>query len=235
MGAIAAGVQACRNRIESACKTAQRAPESVLLLAVSKTFSASAIREANAAGQTAFGESYLQEALLKQSELSDLALDWHFIGPIQSNKTRSIAEHFSWVHSLDRLKIAQRLSEARSTHASALNVCIEVNVSGEDSKHGATIEQAMHLAHEVSCLPNLRLRGFMTIPQASADPVAQRAQFHRLKALFDAARQSGLDVDTLSMGMSDDLESAIMEGATIVRVGTAIFGYRDYSNNKVKA
>jgi len=210
-----------------ACRAARRPPKSVRLLAVSKTFPAEAVRAAHAAGQTAFGESYLQEALAKQAALADLALEWHFIGPIQSNKTRPIAEHFAWVHGVDRLKVAQRLSEARPAGLPALNVCIQVNVSGEASKHGVAPDQALELARQVAELPRLRLRGFMAIPRETADPDAQRAQFASLRKLLEAS--AGLGLDTLSMGMSGDLEAAIMEGATIVRVGSAIFGKRDYT------
>jgi pyridoxal phosphate enzyme (YggS family) len=227
MGAIAAGLQACRERIAAACLAAHRPADSVDLLAVSKTFPAAAVRAAHAAGQTAFGESYLQEALAKQAELADLPLEWHFIGPVQSNKTRPIAEHFAWVHGIDRLKIAHRLSEARPAGLPALNVCIQVNVSAEASKHGVAPDQALALARQVQCLPGLSLRGFMAIPRETADPGAQRAQFATLRRLLDEA--AGLGLDTLSMGMSGDLEAAIMEGATIVRVGSAIFGRRDYT------
>ncbi|MFA5082839.1 MAG: YggS family pyridoxal phosphate-dependent enzyme, partial [Hydrogenophilaceae bacterium] len=220
MGAIAAGLQACRERIAKACEMAGRAPASVTLLAVSKTFSAEAVLEAHQAGQTAFGESYLQEALAKQAALADLALEWHFIGPIQSNKTRLIAEHFAWVHGVDRLRIAERLSEARPDGLPPLNVCIQVNVSGEASKHGVAPEAAITLAQAVAGLPRLNLRGFMAIPRETPDPAEQRAQFARLAQLFGQAE--GLGLDTLSMGMSGDLEAAIMAGATIVRVGTAI-------------
>lgn len=226
MGAIAAGLQACRERIAAACRQAGRPPDSASLLAVSKTFPAAAVREAWQAGQTAFGESYLQEALSKQEALADLALEWHFIGPIQSNKTRPIAERFAWVHGVDRLKVAQRLSEARPADLPPLNICIQVNVSGEASKHGVAPDAALTLAREIVHLPRLRLRGFMAIPRETPDPAEQRRQFARLRQLFEQAADLG--VDTLSMGMSGDLEAAIMEGATIVRVGSAIFGRRDY-------
>lgn len=226
MGAIAAGLQACQERIAEACRSARRDPAEVALLAVSKTFPAEAVREAEAAGQRAFGESYLQEALAKQDILSDLALEWHFIGPIQSNKTRPIAERFAWVHGVDRLKIAQRLSEARPPALPPLNLCLQVNVSGEASKHGVAPDQALALAREVATLPRLKLRGLMAIPRPTPDPTEQRAQFALLRRLYEQA--DGLGLDTLSMGMSDDLEAAVMEGATIVRIGTAIFGKRDY-------
>lgn len=228
MGAITAGLQDSRERIRKACETAGRAPASVDLLAVSKTFPADAVREAHAAGQHRFGESYLQEALAKQTELADLDLEWHFIGPIQSNKTRPIAEHFSWVHGVDRLKIAQRLADARPDGMLPLNVCIQVNISGEDSKHGVAPDETLSLAKEVAALPRLRLRGFMCIPQTSDDPEEQRKPFRRMRELFDQARAAGLPIDTLSMGMSGDIEAAVLEGATLVRVGTAIFGRRNY-------
>jgi len=227
MGAIAAGLQACLERIAEACGRARRDPAEVTLLAVAKTFPAEAVREAYAAGHTAFGESYIQEALAKQDALSDLPLEWHFIGPIQSNKTRPIAERFAWAHGVDRLKIAQRLAEARPAALPPLNVCIQVNVSGEASKHGVAPDLALALAREVAALPRLRLRGFMAIPRPTPDRAEQRAQFARLRQLYE--QSDGLDLDTLSMGMSDDLEAAVMEGATIVRIGTAIFGKRDYS------
>jgi PLP dependent protein len=229
MGAIAAGLQVCRTRIAAACHLAGRDPCAVRLLAVSKTFPAEAVREAWQAGQRAFGESYVQEALAKQDALADLAIEWHFIGPIQSNKTRPIAERFAWVHGVDRLKIAQRLSEARPSGLPDLNVCIEVNVGGEASKHGVAPAEAMALAHALVGLPGLRLRGFMAIPRAGGDLADLRAQFACVRGLLDEAQGSGLDVDTLSMGMSGDLETAILEGATMVRVGTAIFGNRDYT------
>jgi hypothetical protein len=229
MGAIPAGLQDCRERIVQACRLAGRQPDSVRLMAVSKTFPATAVREAYQAGQRLFGESYLQEALPKLAELADLDLEWHFIGPIQSNKTRPIAERFAWAHGVDRLKIAQRLAEARPADLPALNVCIQVNVSGEASKHGVALTDALELAGEVNRLPRLRLRGFMSIPQATDDPAEQRRPFRQLRELFDQTRATGIPVDTLSMGMSDDLEAAILEGATLVRVGTAIFGKRDYT------
>lgn len=228
MGAIAAGVQDSRERIERACREAGRAPGSVALLAVSKTFPAEAVREAHAAGQRLFGESYLQEALPKLAALADLDLEWHFIGPIQSNKTRPIAEHFAWVHGVDRLKIAQRLAEARPDNLPPLNVCVQVNVSGEASKHGVPPAEALELAREIAGIERLRLRGFMCIPEATDDPGQQRQPFRRMRELLDRTRAADVEVDTLSMGMSGDLEAAILEGATLVRVGTAIFGRRHY-------
>ena len=226
MSTIAENIAKVRERIREAAQASQRNPDSVRLLAVSKTHPAQAVREANASGQVDFGENYLQEALAKQLELADLDLAWHFIGPIQSNKTRAIAEHFHWVHSVDRLKIAQRLSEQRPDHLPPLNVCLQVNVSGETSKSGCAPEELPALAQAVTQLPRLRLRGLMTIPEPSDDPQAQREPLARLRQLRDALNA---DLDTLSMGMSQDLEAAIAEGATWVRIGTALFGARDYS------
>ncbi len=202
-----------------------RDPASVGLLAVSKTQPAAAIRDAFAAGLRDFGENYLQEALDKQAELDDLPLTWHFIGPIQSNKTKAIAEHFDWVHSVDRLKIAQRLSDQRPATLPPLNVCLQVNVSGEASKSGCAPQEVQQLARAITALPRLRLRGLMCIPAPSEDPAEQRAAFARLRQLRD---ELALDLDTLSMGMSQDLEAAIAEGATWVRIGTALFGARDH-------
>jgi pyridoxal phosphate enzyme (YggS family) len=226
MGAIATSLQACHRRIEAACLKAGRSRDEISLLAVSKTFPAAAVRAAWQAGQRAFGESYLQEAVAKLEELRELPLEWHFIGPIQSNKTRAIAELFQWVHGVDRLKVAERLAEARPADAPLLNVLIQVNVGGEASKHGVAPEAALPLARAVMQLPRLRLRGFMTIPRPSDDPMDERAQFAVMQTILDAARAAGLPLDTLSMGMSDDLEAAILEGSTLVRIGTAIFGKR---------
>lgn len=223
----AARLRGVRGRIAAAAARAGRDPASVELLAVSKTFEAAAVRALAAAGQRAFGENYLQEALVKQAALADLALEWHFIGPIQNNKTRAIAENFSWVHGVDRLKTAERLSAQRPPGLPPLQVCIEVNVSGEASKGGVSAEALPELAEAVAGLPRLRLRGLMTIPAPTRDTDAQRAAFRRLHELFDGLRQ-GYALDTLSMGMSADLEAAILEGATIVRVGTALFGERNY-------
>lgn len=228
MGAIAAGLQACHARIGAACAAAHRPVAGVGLLAVSKTFPGEAVREAWRAGQRAFGESYVQEAVVKLAELADLPIEWHFIGPLQSNKTRPVAERFDWVHGVDRLKIAERLSVARPDSMPALNVLVQVNVGGEASKSGVAPSEAIDLARAVARLPRLRLRGFMTIPRPSHDTLELRAQFALLKGIFDAARAAGLSLDTLSMGMSDDLEAAILEGSTLVRVGTAIFGKRDH-------
>lgn len=227
MSTLADNLHAIRTRIDGAAKASHRDPASVQLLAVSKTKPASAIAELHRAGVRDFGENYLQEALTKQTELSDLPLIWHFIGPIQSNKTKAIAEHFDWVHSVDRLKIAQRLSEQRPTGLSPLNICLQVNVSGEDSKSGCTPEQLPALAQAVAALPNLRLRGLMAIPEPTDDPAVQHAAFARLRQLQEAL---GLGLDSLSMGMSHDLEAAIAQGATWVRIGTALFGARDYGH-----
>ncbi|MCU1762673.1 YggS family pyridoxal phosphate-dependent enzyme [Pseudomonas sp. 14P_8.1_Bac3] len=226
MSTIADNIALVSSRIRAAALAAHRDEQSVQLLAVSKTKPAEALREAHAAGLRDFGENYLQEALSKQLELADLPLIWHFIGPIQSNKTRAIAEHFAWVHSVDRLKIAQRLSEQRPADLPPLNICIQVNVSGEASKSGCTPADLPVLAKAISELPRLKLRGLMAIPEPTEDRAAQDAAFaavHSLQASLD------LPLDTLSMGMSHDLESAIAQGATWVRIGTALFGARDYA------
>ncbi len=228
MSTIAENIAKVGARIREAAQASGRDCASVGLLAVSKTKPAEAIRQAHAAGVRDFGENYLQEALEKQLELSDLPLIWHFIGPIQSNKTRSIAEHFAWVHSVDRLKVAERLSAQRPAHLPALNICLQVNVSGEASKSGCAPEELPALAYAVTQLPNLKLRGLMTIPEPTEDPAEQRAAFAHLKELQASLN---LDLDTLSMGMSHDLEAAIAEGATWVRIGTALFGARDYATN----
>lgn len=229
MGAIAAALQACQNRISGACKQAGRGTSCATLLAVSKTFPEIAIREAWVAGQRCFGESYVQEALGKMETLSDFSIEWHFIGPLQSNKTRQVAEHFDWVHGIEREKIARRLSEQRPSHMPPLNACIQVNVSGETSKHGVSPAQALALARTVSGLTNLKLRGFMAIPEPTPDLSVRHARFRVLADLLLQARQAGLTMDTLSMGMSADLETAVAEGSTLVRVGTAIFGVRQYA------
>ncbi len=221
---------AVRARIVSACGEAGRDPDSVQLLAVSKTFDAGAVRALAAAGQRAFGENYLQESLEKMTALADLPLTWHFIGPIQSNKTRPIAENFAWAHSVDRLRVAERLSAQRPSGLAPLQVCIEVNVSGEASKGGVAPPDLPALADVVAMLRGLRLRGLMAIPAPTPDPAAQRAAFRQVRELFDDLNSRGHALDTLSMGMSADLESAILEGATIVRVGTALFGERNYTH-----
>lgn len=223
---ISARLQNIAERIAQAAIVSGRDPSEVQLLAVSKTWPAESVREAAAAGQRAFGESYVQEAIDKLDALAGLGLEWHFIGPLQSNKTRPVANAFAWVHSVDRLRIAQRLSEQRDVHLPPLQVCIQVNVSGEASKSGVAPDALPDLARAVAALPRLQLRGLMTIPEATSDVVLQRARFATLRQLKDGLVASGLPLDTLSMGMSDDLEAAIAEGATIVRVGTAIFGSR---------
>ena len=227
MTSIAANLQAVRARIAAASVAAGRPAESVRLLAVSKTWPAASVREAVAAGQRAFGENYVQEAVDKAKELAGLSLEWHFIGPLQSNKTRLVAENFAWVHSVDRLKIAERLAAQRPSDLAPLQVCIQVNVSGEASKSGCGPDQAATLAHAVTALPGLCLRGLMAIPEPSEDKQLQRRRFALLRQLHGQLNAGGLKLDTLSMGMSHDLEAAIMEGATLVRIGTAIFGERD--------
>ena len=219
-------LQAVQARIAAAVAEAGRDAATLRLLAVSKTFDATAVRDLAACGQRAFGENYVQEALEKQTSLQDLPLEWHFIGPIQSNKSRAIAENFSWVHSVDRLKIAERLSAQRPPGLPPLQVCIEVNVSDETSKGGVMPTELSGLAEAVSTLPGVQLRGLMAIPAPTPDAAAQRAAFRQVRELFEALRARGHAIDTLSMGMSGDLEAAILEGATIVRVGTALFGER---------
>ena len=215
-----------RQRLEQACVQAGRRSGEVQLLAVSKTFGVDAVRQAHAAGQTAFGENYIQEAVEKITALVDLPLQWHCIGPVQSNKTRLVAQHFDWVHTIDRLKIAQRLSEQRSANKPPLQVCIQVNVDGGATKSGVLPEEALELAQQITQLPRLQLRGLMCIPEPAPDFVAACAVFKRARALFDALIAAGVPLDTLSMGMSADMEAAIHEGSTMVRVGTAIFGGR---------
>ena len=228
MTTITSNVQATQVRLNQACFTAGRHPETVHLLAVSKLHPAEAGRQAHAAGLCAFGENYVQEGLDKIAVLADLrpVLAWHLIGPLQSNKTRAVAEAFDWVHSIDRLKTAQRLSEQRPDHMPPLNVCLQVNISGEDSKSGAAPAEVPALARAVAALPRLRLRGLMSIPEPERDLEAQRRPHRALRELFDQLNAEGLGLDTLSMGMSADLEAAILEGATLVRIGTAIFGAR---------
>lgn len=227
---LQANLRRVHERINAAAQAVQRTADSVALIAVSKTFGAAAVIAAARCGQRDFGESYVQEALDKAAQLRALAPDldvrWHFIGPIQSNKTRALAEHFDWVQSVDRLKIAQRLSEQRASERPPLNVLLQVNISGEATKSGAAPADVPALAAAIAALPRLRLRGLMAIPAPTPDATLQRAQFARLRRLFDELRARGLDLDTLSMGMSDDLEAAIAEGSTMVRIGTAIFGAR---------
>lgn len=226
MAIIAANLQAVRARIVRAATGAKRAPDSVRLLAVSKTCDAAQLIAAWQTGQRAFGENFVQEALDKARELAHLAIEWHFIGPLQSNKTRPVAEHFAWVHGIEREKIAQRLNDARPAHLPPLNVLIQVNVSGETSKSGVAPGMEHDLAAAIRRLPRLRLRGLMTIPEPTPDTALQRARFALLRRLKEGLQANDAAIDTLSMGMSDDLEAAIAEGATIVRVGTAIFGAR---------
>ncbi|MBC8008256.1 MAG: YggS family pyridoxal phosphate-dependent enzyme [Prolixibacteraceae bacterium] len=225
MTTIAARLQAVRSRIATAAAAAGRSPQDIRLIAVSKTFAPAAISEAHGARQTVFGESYVQEAQAKIAVLPP-HLEWHFIGPIQSNKTRQIAELFAWAHSVDRLKIAERLSSSRPAGLPPMQICIQVNVSGEESKSGVRAEEALALAKAISVLRGIRLRGLMTIPEPGADMQALKSQFRQVRELKDEIVGYGIALDTLSMGMSDDLEAAIAEGATMVRVGRAIFGQR---------
>ena len=224
---IADNLREVHARVARAALDCGRDPQSITVLAVSKTFDHMAVLEVMQSGQRNFGENYLQESLDKQKAVAHPELIWHFIGPIQSNKTRGIAENFAWVHSLDRLKIAERLSAQRPITAPALNVCIEVNVSGEASKSGVLPEELASLADKAAVLPQLKLRGLMAIPAPTTDPAQQRAAFRQVRELFDGLNQRGHHLDTLSMGMSSDMEAAIAEGATLVRVGTAIFGKRE--------
>ena len=230
---ISENLQLVQHRIATSAQAAGRDPSSITLLAVSKTFDAQAVLTAAQAGQRAFGENYVQEAIDKISatrELNpNLQLEWHFIGPIQSNKTRQIAEHFDWVHSVDRLKIAQRLSEQRPADMQPLQICLQVNVSGEATKSGLEPDALLELARVVNTLPNIRLRGLMAIPEPTEDVEQQRAAFAKLRLMQNDLQAVGIQTDTLSMGMSGDMDAAIAEGATIVRIGTAIFGGRDYA------
>ena len=227
MTTISANLQAVITRIEAAARQFGRNPDGISLLAVSKTWAASDVREAALAGQKSFGENYVQEGIDKARSLESLGLEWHFIGPLQSNKTRPVAETFDWVHAVDRLKIAERLSEQRPESLPALQVCIQVNVSGEQTKSGVSLDETAALAHRVAALPRIRLRGLMAIPEPVEDFAEQRIAFRRLREAFEQLNKEGLSLDTLSMGMSHDLEAAIAEGATMVRVGTAIFGERN--------
>jgi pyridoxal phosphate enzyme (YggS family) len=229
MASIAENILQVRGRIASACQAFDRLPANVNLLAVSKTCPSVAVREAHAAGQRDFGENYVQEALGKIAELAELRGDlrWHLIGPLQSNKARDVAAHFDWVHSVDRMKLAQRLSELRPPGLAPLQVCLQVNISGEASKSGAAPQDVPALARAVAALPRLKLRGLMAIPEPAGDLASQRAPHRALRELLQALNAEGLALDTLSIGMSADLEAAIAEGATWVRVGTAIFGSRD--------
>lgn len=230
MGSIGSNLQGVKRRIAEAANGAGRNAESVTLLAVSKTFPAEAVREAHAAGQRAFGENYVQEALAKIESLADLRreIEWHLIGPLQSNKTRPVAENFDWVHSVDRLKIAERLAEQRPPALPPLQLTLQVNISGEDTKSGVVPAEVPALARAVAALPagRVRLRGLMAIPEPQGDFAAQRMPHRQLRELLAALNAQGLALDTLSMGMSADLEAAVAEGATVVRVGSAIFGQR---------
>ncbi len=233
---ISENLQLVQHRIANSAQAAGRDPASITLLAVSKTFDVQAVLAAAQAGQRAFGENYVQEAIDKiaatrdmREHNPDLQLEWHFIGPIQSNKTRQIAEHFDWVHSVDRLKIAQRLSEQRPADMPPLQICLQVNVSGEATKSGLEPDVLLELARAVVLLPNIRLRGLMAIPEPTEDVQQQRAAFAKLRFMQNDLQAVGIQTDTLSMGMSADMDAAIAEGATIVRIGTAIFGVRDYA------
>ena len=230
---ISANLELVLHSITDAARAAGRDPHAVQCLAVSKTFGVDAVIEAAAAGQSAFGENYVQEAVDKIAALRDLRpdlkLEWHFIGPLQSNKTRPVAENFDWVHAVDREKIAQRLSDQRPAHLQPLNICLQVNVNGEASKSGVTPAELPALAQAVSKLPNLKLRGLMAIPEPAQTEQEQRKPFAQLRLLQQELAALGIATDTLSMGMSADMRAAIAEGATIVRIGTAIFGKRDYA------
>ena len=228
---IPLNLQAVHARIAEACARAGRPEGSVRLLAVSKTFDADAVRQAWVAGQRAFGENYVQEGVEKVLRLRELGcpgIEWHCIGPLQSNKTRVVAEHFDWVHTIDRLKIAQRLSEQRPQALGPLQVCVQVNVDGAANKSGVSADAALALARAVAALPRLRLRGLMCIPEPAPDFASACAVFGRARDLFDQLKAAGLELDTLSMGMSADLEAAVASGSTLVRVGSAIFGARSY-------
>ncbi|QTD45146.1 YggS family pyridoxal phosphate-dependent enzyme [Ottowia testudinis] len=226
MTTIAGNLQHVRARIATACERAGRDVEEVTLLTVSKTFGPDAVRAAAAAGQRAFGENYIQEGVNKITALRELGLAWHCIGPVQSNKTRGVAEHFDWVQTVDRLKIAERLSAQRPADRPPLNICLQVNIDGGLNKSGIAPGDALALARAVAALPRLKLRGLMTIPEPAPDFEAARAVHANARALFDHLNAEGLALDTLSMGMSDDLEAAIAAGSTMVRIGTAIFGER---------
>ena len=228
MESIPQKLQQVRHRIALACARVQRPVESVTLMAVGKTFDAAHLRSAHEAGQRCFGENYVQEALAKMDALADLHIDWHFIGPLQSNKTRAAAERFDWVHSVDRLKIAQRLSAQRPAARAPLNVCLEVNIDGAASKSGLSPADLPNVAREVATLPGLRLRGLMAVPEPAEGFDAQRMPHRRLRELLDALNRDGMALDTLSMGMSAGMDAAIAEGATIVRIGTALFGPRPH-------
>jgi len=226
MGNIAENLEKIKIQIAAACRKYGRTEGSVKLVAVSKTHPVDRVRVAIQSGQTDFGENYTQEALEKIGALGHSGLVWHFIGPVQSNKTRLLSENVDWVHTIDSLRIAKRLSDARPASFAALNVCIQVNISGEASKSGIPPEQLPELASSIAALPRLQLRGLMVIPAPETDFARQRQAFARTRQLLEQLNRAGLALDTLSMGMSDDLEAAIAEGATLVRIGTAIFGAR---------
>jgi pyridoxal phosphate enzyme (YggS family) len=227
MSRIAENLADISQRIHTTAIAAGRKTDSVGILAVSKTHSVDKIREAYAAGLTSFGESYVQEAIQKIIALQDLPLEWYFIGPIQSNKTRTIAEHFQWVLSIDRLKIARRLNEQRPQQLPPLNICVQVNVSRESSKSGI-VQQALHeFVEQLVNLPRLKLRGLMAIPLKTTEEITQRAMFNELRRMFDDLNQHGYQLDTLSMGMTADLEAAVKEGSNLLRIGTGIFGARN--------
>lgn len=232
---IGDNLQAVRARIAAAAARAGRDPADVRLLAVSKTHPATVVAEAFHAGQTAFGENYVQEALEKMDSLSALPIEWHLIGPLQSNKTRIVAERFGWVHTVDREKIALRLAQSRPASMPPLEVLVQVNVSGEASKSGVSPGEVNALARAVAAQPGLRLRGLMAIPEPTDDVVLQRTRFREVREMFDRLKADGLDVDTLSMGMTGDMEAAIAEGSTLVRIGTAIFGARGRSRAPAQA
>lgn len=226
MGSIHDNLQAVTQRIAGAARAAGREPAAVTLLAVSKTHAPALIEEAFGSGQRAFGENYVQEALDKMTALAHLAIEWHLVGPLQSNKTRLVAERFQWVHTIEREKIARRLSEQRPQAMPPLDVLVQVNVSGEASKSGVAPRDAAALARAVAGLPGLRLRGLMAVPEPSLDEEVQRARFRELRRIYESLQREGSKLDTLSMGMSDDMEAGIAEGSTMVRIGTAIFGTR---------
>jgi pyridoxal phosphate enzyme (YggS family) len=226
MTMIGENLQSVHARIAAACEAAGRSAQDVTLLAVSKTFGPEAVRQAHASGQRAFGENYIQEAVEKIALLRDLSVQWHCIGPIQSNKTRLVAENFDWAHTVDRLKIAQRLSEQRPAGLEPLQVCVQVNIDGGSTKSGVAPDEALELALQISRLPRLKLRGLMTIPEPQEGFAAQKAVHLKAWQVFDDWQAAGLDVDTLSMGMTGDLEAAVASGSTMVRIGTAIFGGR---------
>ncbi|MCV6588731.1 MAG: YggS family pyridoxal phosphate-dependent enzyme [Marinobacterium sp.] len=229
MSKISSNLDTVRAELNQAALAANRPPEAITLLAVSKTRPAEDLRQAHQQGQIDFGENYLQESLDKIKALADLPLCWHFIGPIQSNKTRPIAEHFHWVHTVEREKIGRRLSEQRPADMPPLQICLQVNISGEQSKSGCLPDDVEALADSLVTLPGLTLRGLMAIPQASSDETEQRAVFARMRTLLTQLQQKYPQMDTLSMGMTGDMKAAITEGSTMVRIGTAIFGARDYN------